>query len=221
VAPFGMGVLAPLLPAFHALHPGIQIELHLDDAVNDMVGDGYDVGFRVGELQDSSLVARPIAGMPFAACASAAYLAAHGTPATLEALSAHNCLRLRRKGSQNPMPWFLKGMEPALDKRCAGNFLANDFAALLQAAKQDQGIACVPLPQLLPFLRSGALKLVLGECVQARFQVYMHYPSRKNIPMRLRVFIDCVLAALEKNADLNAAPADLLAGMKLNSNDSK
>jgi DNA-binding transcriptional LysR family regulator len=82
-APFGMGFLLPLMPAFHALHPLIQVELHLDDAVNDMVGDGYDIGIRIGELRDSSLIARPIGFMPFALCASPSYWAEHPMPRTV------------------------------------------------------------------------------------------------------------------------------------------
>ena len=57
VTPFGMGYIMPLIPQFHAINPKVHIELHLDDAINDMVAQGYDVGIRVGQLRDSSLVA--------------------------------------------------------------------------------------------------------------------------------------------------------------------
>jgi DNA-binding transcriptional LysR family regulator len=214
-SPFGMGFLVPLMPTFHALHPNIQVELHLDDAVNDMVGDGYDIGIRIGELRDSSLIARPIGYMPFAVCASPAYWAQHLMPATVSDLPVHNCMRLRRKGSSDAMPWFLKGLDSALNKQCTGNFLANDFAVLLQAAKQGQGIICAPLPQLMPALRSGELQVALADCVEAKFQVYLHYPNRHNMPTRVRVLVDFLLDRLSTQADLQTNPQNLLAELLL------
>jgi DNA-binding transcriptional LysR family regulator len=210
-SPFGMGFLVPLLPAFHALHPNIQLELHLDDAVNDMVGDGYDIGIRIGELRDSSLIARPIGFMPFALCASPAYFAAHPAPQVLADLPAHNCMRLRRKGSSEPMPWFLKGLDMAANKQCTGNFLANDFAVLMQAAKQGQGLICAPLPQLMPALRSGELQVTLADCVEAKFQVYLHYPNRHNMPTRIRTLVDFLMVNLGSEPNLQTPPQVLLA----------
>jgi DNA-binding transcriptional LysR family regulator len=209
-APFGMGFLVPLMPAFHALHPQIQVELHLDDAVNDMVGDGYDIGIRIGELRDSSLIARPIGFMPFAVCASAAYFAVKPAPLLPSGLAQHNCIRLRRKGSSEPMPWFLKGMDTALNKQCTGNFIANDFTVLLQAAKQGQGLICAPLPLLLPALRSGELNVALADYIESKFQVYLHYPNRHNMPTRIRVLVDFLLARLSDEPDLQHTVQALL-----------
>jgi DNA-binding transcriptional LysR family regulator len=93
-APFASGFILPLLPAFHAVNPKVQIQLHLDDSVSDMVAQGYDVGIRVGRLKDSSLVARPIAPLPFVVCGSPGYLKSRAYPQTLADLSEHNCLRL-------------------------------------------------------------------------------------------------------------------------------
>ncbi len=210
VAPFGMGFVLPLMPAFHALHPLIQVELHLDDTINDMVGDGYDIGIRVGELRDGSLIARPLGYMPFAVCGSAAYFATHPAPLVPSDLLTHNCLRLRRKGSQEAMPWFLKGLDMASSKQLVGNFLANEFAALLQAAKQGQGLICAPLPQLMPAIRTGELQVVLADCIESSFQVYLHYPNRHNMPKRIRVMVDFLLTELGKNADLQTSPKVLL-----------
>ena len=210
VAPFGMGFVLPLMPQFHALHPDIQVELHLDDAINDMVGDGYDIGLRVGELRDSSLIARPIAWMPFAVAASPQYWAAHPAPTSPQDLLKHACLRLRRKGSSEPVPWFIKGIDSALNKQLVGPLIANEFAALLQAAKQGQGIVCAPLPQLMPALRSGELQVALAHCIESKFQVYLHYPNRHNMPARIRVLVDFLLERLGAESDLQDTPQVLL-----------
>ncbi len=211
VAPFGMGFILPLIPLFHALHPGIHVELHLDDAITDMVGNGYDIGIRVGELRDSSLIARPIGFMPFAVCASPAYFALHPAPLLPSDLLQHNCLRLRRRGSQDAMPWFIKGLDPAIHQQLTGNFVANEFAPLLQAALQSQGLICAPLPQLMPAIRAGQLQVVLADCIESKFQAYLHYPNRHNIPKRVRLLIDFLLQELAKSTDLHDSMQQILA----------
>jgi DNA-binding transcriptional LysR family regulator len=210
-APFAMGFILPLVPQFHAVNPKVQIELHLDDAVNDMVAQGYDVGIRVGQLKDSSLVARRIAPLPFVVCASSEYLKLRGAPQSISDLTRHNCIRLSRAGSRDPMPWFLKGVDAAVDSQITGNLMLNDFAALMAAAAQGQGLVCVPLQMAMPLFRSGHLRPVLADCIDPRFEVYLYYPNRKNLPARTRSFVDFVLAQLEHNDDLHTAHEVLVA----------
>jgi DNA-binding transcriptional LysR family regulator len=210
-APFGAGFIVPLLPQFFAAHPKVQVELHLDDSVSDLVREGYDVGIRVGLLSESTLIARPVATLPFVAVASPTYLEQCGVPRALADLRDHNCLRLRRPGRGNAMPWFLQGITPALEAQLRSNFFANDFSALLSAAVQHQGLACVPLPLALPQFRSGVLKPVLGEFVQAKLVAYLYYPNRKNLPARTRCVVEFILAKLAQEKDLQTPHALLLA----------
>jgi DNA-binding transcriptional LysR family regulator len=210
-APFGEGFVLPLLPEFLATHPKVQIELHLIDSVSDLVHENYDVGIRIGPLRESTMVARPIAKMPFVICASPRYLDQHGTPTTLEQLCQQNCLRLRRPGRAQAMPWFLQGINDALQMRLCGNFLANDFAALLSAALQHQGIACVPLPMAMPLFRSGELKPLLPAQVEAKLVAYLYYPNRKNLPLRTRSFVEFLLRKLACEKDLQTPHEVLLA----------
>ena len=210
-APFATGYLLPIVQQFQAAHPRVQIELHLDDSVSDVVAQGYDVGIRVGRLKSSSLVARPIAPLPFVVCASPEYLRQQGEPATLQDLAKHNCLRLSRIGSKEPMPWFLTGNDAALDANMRGNLRLNDFSALQTAAVQGIGLACVPLPLAMVDIRKGRLAPVLTSFINTDLLVYLYYPNRKNLPARTRSFVDYVLAALEKEKDLHTAPQQLLA----------
>ena len=211
VAPFATGYVLPIIQQFHSKHPRVQIELHLDDGVSDMVAQGYDIGIRVGRMNSSSLVARPIAPLPFVVCASPEYLRQHGVPAELDHLAQHNCLRLSRIGSKEPMPWFLTGNDAAQDARIRGNLTLNDFSALQTAVLQGLGLACVPLPLAMPDIRKGDLVPVLAECIRTDLLVYLYYPNRKNMPMRTRSFVDYVLEALEKEKDLHMPPKQLLA----------
>jgi DNA-binding transcriptional LysR family regulator len=210
-APFATGYVLPIVQRFHAVHPRVQIELHLDDSVSDMVAQGYDVGIRVGQLQDSSLVARPIAPLPFVVCASPDYLRQRGHPATLTDLHQHNCLRFTRIGRREPMPWFLAGNDATSDALLIGNLILNDFSALQVAAIQGVGLACVPLPLAMPEIRTGLLIPVLTQLVRTDLQVYLYYPNRKNLPVRTRSFIDFVLASLAQEKDLQSLPGQTLA----------
>lgn len=210
VAPFATGYLLPLIEQFHLANPRVCIEMHLDDSVSDMVAQGYDVGIRVGHLKDSSLVARSIAPLPFVACASPAYFRQRGYPQTLADLSSHNCLRLSRINSRDPMAWFLKGNDAVSDASISGNLLLNDFAALQGAAVQGLGISCVPLPLAMPDIRAGRLIPVLTQLIRTDLLVYLYYPSRENLPGRTRSFVSFVLSALEKEKDLHTEPERLL-----------
>jgi DNA-binding transcriptional LysR family regulator len=209
--PFGTGYILPMLPKFQALHPKVQISLHLDDAVNDLIAQNYDIGIRVGQLRDSSLVARPISPLPFVVCGSANYLTNRGVPIQLDDLAQHNCLRLTRPGSHDPMPWFLKGASTNKDNQIKGNLLINDFSSLLMAAVQGQGLVCVPLPLAMPFFRSGQLQPVLTDLIESKIQVYLYYPNRQNLPTRTRSLIDFILSQLKQEKDLQTPAQVLLA----------
>lgn len=209
--PFATGYVLDIVGQFHALHPRVQVELHLSDNVSDIVDQGYDIGIRVGTLQDSSLVARPIAALPFVVCGSANYLRLRGQPTDLPDLTHHNCLRLVRIGSREPMPWFLRGNAHALDAQMRGNLTVNDFSALQSAAVRGAGLACVPLPLAMADIRSGRLVPVLTHLISTELVVYLYYPNRKNLPARTRCFVDYVLAALAKENDLHTPPDQLLA----------
>jgi DNA-binding transcriptional LysR family regulator len=211
VSPIGMVYLVPMVADFQVLYPKVQVELHLDDTAQDMVDKAYDVGIRVGPLQNSSHVARSIAKLPFVLCASPDYLRRKGAPKDLADLLNHNCLHLRRAGNNDAMPWFLAGMSHEASKKLPGNFLANDFFALMSACAQGMGVACMPLPLAMAWFRSGQLKPVLTEHIQSKFEVYLHYPSRKNLPERTRCFVDFVLERLRQEDDLQKPHRQLVA----------
>jgi DNA-binding transcriptional LysR family regulator len=93
-APMSFGVLhlAPLLPEFLATHPEVSIDLHLSDAMVDMIGDGFDAAIRIAALPDSSLVARRLCGMPRYLVGSPTYLSKHGRPQHPLHLAQHPCI---------------------------------------------------------------------------------------------------------------------------------
>jgi DNA-binding transcriptional LysR family regulator len=210
VSPFGRSYVVPLLPEFSRRCPQVRIELDLDDSVSDMIAQRYDVGIRIGELRDSSMVVREIAPIPFVVCAAPSYLAANGTPRTPDELVAHNCLRLRSPTTGRALGWVLghgpSRTAPAVD----GDLVSNDMTALVTAALHGQGLACAPLPLVLPLLRAGALVPLLPDWLGHGAQVYLHYPNRRNLPARVRSFVDFLLERLRSHPDLTTDPTLLL-----------
>jgi DNA-binding transcriptional LysR family regulator len=209
LSPFGRTYVLPLVPAFSRAFPAIELELHLDDAVSDMIAGGYDVGIRAGEARDGSMVMREVAPLNFVICGAPSYLAERGVPATPADLARHNCLRLRSRG--RALNWLLGPGKTAASPAVTGNFLAHDFITLVAAAMQGQGLVFAPLPLVLPLFRTGALRPVLPDCVSQPARIYIHYLSRRQLPARVKAFVNFMLERLRGNPDLTSDAQSLLA----------
>ncbi len=203
ISPFGRAYVLPLLPAFSRRYPQIEIELQLDDAVSDMIAEGYDVGIRAGEMRNSTMVAREIAPLHFVVCGAPSYLKQHGIPRRPADLARHNCLRLQgHTTAARAANWLLGPDRKPASPPVSGNLIAGDVTTLVMAAAHGQGLAFAPLPFVLPLFRSGALVPVLGECMSRPAHLFIHYPNRKHLPVRVRSFVDFMLDRLRNNPDL-------------------
>jgi DNA-binding transcriptional LysR family regulator len=212
LSPFGRTYVLPLVPRFSRLYPGIELELHLDDSISDMISGGYDVGIRAGEAGDGTMVVRDVAPLHFVVCGAPSYLAERGIPLSVTELSKHNCLRLRGLGASQAMPWRLGPQKKSSPSpSISGNFLANDLPALVTAAVHGQGLVFAPLPFVLPLFRTGMLRPVLPECLSQPARILIHYVSRRNLATRVKAFVNFMLLHLRRNPDLASDPRTLLA----------
>jgi len=213
ISPFGRTYVLPLLPAFSERYPHIEIELHLDDSVSDMIADGYDVGIRAGEMREGTMVAREIAPLHFVVCGAPSYFAERGVPATTADLAKHNCLRLGGLGarSDRALNWMLGPKRTPVAPPVCGNFIANDITTLVMAAVHGQGLVFAPLPFVLPLLRAGTLVPVLPESISRPAHLFVHYPNRKQLPARVRSFVNFLLEHLRANPDLDSDAQSLVA----------
>jgi len=213
----------PLLPAISRAHPGLTIELDLDNRPVDLVAEGYDIGIRGGFIEDSSLVARRICGLPLALLASPAYLKRAGVPRTVEDLRGHECVAVRFAGSA-PSPWCFRAASQETKGRSAGKgakrveiqplprLTVSDPEAVLDLALAGGGIVQAGLHHALPFLRSGRLKLLMvDEHDPGEREVVLHYPHRRYLAPRVRVVVDTLLEKLGPPSDLHLTVRDLLA----------
>jgi len=211
ISPFGRTYVLPLLPAFSRLYPKIEVELQLDDAVSDMIAEGYDVGIRAGPMRDGTMVVREIAPLHFVVCGAPSYLAEHGIPRTPGDLARHNCLRLLRRASASAAVWRLGPERTAISPPITGNLLASDINTLVAAAVQGQGLAHAPLPLVLPLFRSGELVPLLTDWMDQAGHLFIHYPNRSHLPARVRSFVKFMLERFRRNPDLTSDPRALVA----------
>jgi len=189
-ASFGRQYLSPLLPAFLARHPRVRINVDLSDVMKDLASSGFDLAIRIGALEDSTLIARKLAPNHRVLCASPAYLAKHGAPATPADLAAHECLLL--VGSQGRQDlWRMtdhNGREIAV--RVNGRFESNYGEVLRDACVAGLGIALHSTWHVSEDLRSGRLRQVLPHFRLADSGIYALMPQRRLVPLRVRAFVD-------------------------------
>jgi DNA-binding transcriptional LysR family regulator len=218
VSPVAYLYLVPALPQFFDRFPDIELELELSEDANPLIGRRFDVGIRVGALQDAAFVARPLGPLRMLTLASPAYLAAHGKPQTPDDLAQHRLLVAHFTDREQPTPFMLQSRStpdgPALPRMLpttgslAGRFVCSDYRGLLAACEAGLGIAQLPQPVALAALRAGRLQLLLADHTLQGLQLFLHYPSRQQLPARVRAFVDFVVQQFGGHPDLSVDPAE-------------
>lgn len=184
---FGVRHLSATLPDFMARYPDVQVELSLTDRTVDLLDEGFDLAVRIGQLADSSLIARRISPCRVALVASPAYLAARGTPETPAELTAHDCLIYTY--TQQPRDWSFVGEAETTQVKVSGPLAANNGDALHQAALAGLGIARVPTFICWQALASGELvELLPGTSPSS--SAYAVYPHNRHVSAKVRAFVD-------------------------------
>jgi DNA-binding transcriptional LysR family regulator len=215
VSPVAFLYLIPLLPKFYARYPEITLELELSEDSTPLIPKRFDVGIRVGALNDAAFVARPLGPMRLLLCAAPSYLKARGIPKTLDALQHHSTLQLQVTGREQGVPFIVQtradGARSMRMLQHSARFVCNDFRALLQACQDGLGIAQLPQPLALPALKKGQLKTLLPHNQMDGWQLFIHYPSRKQLPARVRAFVDFCIEHFGGHADLSADTAAFVA----------
>ena len=189
-------LLADMLAAFAALHPAISLELDLSPRRVDLLGEGFDVAVRMGDLPDDALLAaRRLTVFPVGLYATPDYLAEQGEPQSPDDLAHHRAVRLLR-GNGEPTPWTLLRGEQRWQGLPPGALSANSPELLLRLARAGAGIAAVPDYFATPDVKRGQLKRVLPAWCLPSHVAWAVFPGRKLMPAKTRVFIDMLQAAL-------------------------
>lgn len=191
-ANFGRRLVAPLVPALLARHPQLRIDLVLTDAVLDLAGGGFDLAVRVARLRDSGLVGQRLATNPIALCAAPAYLARAGVPSLLADLAGHEALAL---GGEVVWPFEAGGRERQV--RVASRFAANSIDAVREACLGGAGLALLSEFDVRDEIARGELvALTLADARPADLDVWAVYPTARQLPRKVRVFVEALRARL-------------------------
>lgn len=192
-APLGLGrrLIAPLVPRFCDEYPGVEIRLRLSDRNVDIIADGIDLAFFLGEPQDSALKWRRIAECRRVLVATPDYLERHGAPAQPDDLVKHNCLLLRYPRSPEYY-WVLQTPEGPQKLLVNGHFDADDGDVLTDWALEGRGIANRPHYEVVEHLGSGRLVEILPDCPPLAAQFGVLTPHRRLQDPKVRLFADFI-----------------------------
>lgn len=185
---FGVHALAPRLPEYLAANPEVTVDLSLSNGYVDAIDEGFDIVFRIGELSDSSLIARVLAPYRLVLCAAPAYLERHPPIQTIDDLSKHECLGFCH--TELRTHWTLDGPEGRVTTPVTGRFMANHGEAMLAIAKAAMGIMLQPLELVQAELDAGHLVRVLPAYSAPTRPMHILYAPDRRLTPKLRSFID-------------------------------
>lgn len=186
---FGRYLLLPALPEFTRRYPAIDLDIRLNDRVVDLVAERVDVALRIGNLQQSGLVARRVAQVNIVTCASPTYLADHGEPQTPDDLRQHRLLATTPAGGGSP-EWSYPA--PYTARRLKLHFAMQFNAAEAPVISAAAGLGITRTVDLLvaEYVSRGELKLILNEFVVPGPPMSLVYPSAGHQSPKVRVFSD-------------------------------
>jgi DNA-binding transcriptional LysR family regulator len=189
-------VVAPLLRDFCGAYPQIRLDLIADDRFVDLIGEGFDAGIRLGErLAQDMIAVRATHEQRIAVVGSPEYFERYPRPLQPADLHRHRCLRFRfSSGVIYRWEFGRAGQEFEIDVE--GPLICNDNALMQAAAKQGVGLAHLMEDLVGEDLASGALVRVLEDWCPPFPGFYLYYPSRAQMPLKLRVLIDFLAARL-------------------------
>lgn len=189
-ATFGVMHVAALAAEFHRFHPGVTIELGLDDRYVDLLEERWDMAIRIGRLSDSSLIARKLAPVSLTICASPGYLAERGMPATIDDLGGHHCLGYTLGALTGTAVWGF-GRDGRQQVAVRGALHANNGEALVRAAMAGQGLVYGPRFIAADAIRRGELvEIDLGTAYMDMGAIHSVTHSRRRPAARVKAWID-------------------------------
>ncbi|MGY5451639.1 LysR family transcriptional regulator [Agarivorans sp. MS3-6] len=180
---FGEQHIAPAVNDFCLQYPELEVSLQLSNQKIDLVDQAIDLAIRLGELPDSSMMAKRLAERSLHVCASPAYLAQHGSPHGISELAQHNCLQ----GTIEYWRFAEQGKTMAL--KISGRLQCNNGYALLDAALKGLGIVQLPDSYVKKYLQSGALIELLKPYQKGPEGIWALYPQNRHLSSKVSLML--------------------------------
>ncbi len=192
--------IAHAIAEFLGLHPDLRVEMLLQSSPGDLVDEAIDMAIFLGQLDDTSLIARKLASSPLIVCGSPDYFSRHGTPQTPEALSQHSCLVNWAIPPRDQ--WSFQKNNTELIIKVSGRMQANVAGPLRVAAVKGQGLVMLPSYIVGRDIEKGKLQIVLNEYTHLPLDIHAVYPHRKYLSAKVRTFLDFLQPWLQKRLAL-------------------
>jgi DNA-binding transcriptional LysR family regulator len=189
--------LTPVLAKLAWQHPKLTVEIFANDALVDIVAQGFDAGIRLGESVQRDMIAIRLT-QPFSAIlvASPAYLDAKGAPKAIVDLHGHNCIGYRFVGSGGIFEWELTDGKKITTIKTSGTALVTDATHALDLSLAGVGIAYTFEPLARSHIRAGRLRWLMPQTAVKQNGLFLYYPRRASMAPKLRAFIDIAKAVL-------------------------
>lgn len=182
----GERFVAPIIRRFAMAHRKLGVTIDLSNRVVDLPAEGYDIAIRTGPVDDPRLSATQVASRTLHTCAAPAYLDQMGRPATIADLAGHDCIR-----GSSPTWHFRQGADEAVH-RPKGRFSCNNGQAVMEACVAGFGICQLPDFYVLPYLKEGAVELLLEHCAPGPEPIWAVHPRRRYLSPKIGRTIDCL-----------------------------
>jgi DNA-binding transcriptional LysR family regulator len=198
VAPksFAVHWLAETVHDFNEHHPDLEVMIFFLDQEVDMIDNGFDLSIRIGDLVDSSMIAKRIGSLDFTLCATPGYLARHGTPQSPEELAQHKCLRHTKAAHDST--WRFYRQKRLSEVKIAGPASTNSSTLLREFVLSGYGIGVLPSFGIRREMDQGTLVNILPRHKVPDLPVYAIYPDRRHLPMKVELFIELLTSRLKR-----------------------
>jgi len=192
-APVGFGRLhvSPVMSAYLARYPEVSGELRLSDRMINLVEDGVDLATRIGDLPDSSLVARHVGETRRIVVASPAYLKQRGEPKVPEEIGSHETIHFGVMTSSPDWRFVKNGHD--IRVACTPRFITSSADAAIQYAERGGGLTRVLAYQAADAIKAGRLNIVLEKFEEPPLPIHLVYPTSRLLSAKVRAFVDLVV----------------------------
>jgi DNA-binding transcriptional LysR family regulator len=185
-------LLDPVMPSFVQRYPQVEVDISVSNRLVDVIAGGFDAGIRYGGTVPEDMIAQRLSpDIRWVAAASPAYLERFGTPETPQDLQAHRCVRIRL-GNDRIYQWEFERGEETLAIATPGPLTVDESHAAVGFGLSGVGVIYGAEPVLRPYLKSGALQVVLGDWSPMGGGFHAYYSSRRQVPTALRLLIDLI-----------------------------
>ena len=192
---FGNRFLGGMVSRFLKDHPKVGVEVVLTERVVDLVGEGFDLAIRMGELEDSSLLAKRIGSLEMQVYASPAYLKKHGSPVNPSDLKRFDCVRFGGDQDLDADVWHLSGKAGDIRVPVSGRILANHMSLVRDWVMAGEGLGLMPHFLCAEEVESGRLKVVLKDWHGPAGPIHVVYPNQRFVSPKVRAFVESLSEA--------------------------